>query len=200
MKFDSPLIKGTFKKRYKRFFADIEIDGEIVTAHVPNTGSLKSVLSDDIPCYVTHSDDPKRKLKYTLQMLKPGTSWVGINTQLPNKLVREAFDNKKVKHWSKYKFARNEVKIHDKTRVDLVLGNHAILRDAKKISSIKELEATEEKFHFVEIKNVTLKSEEFAQFPDAVSTRAQKHIEELAGLTKLGHSAEFVFVLSLIHI
>ena len=127
-------------------------------------------------------------------MLKPGTSWVGINTQLPNKLVREAFDNKKVKHWSKYKFARNEVKIHDKTRVDLVLGNHAILRDAKKISSIKELEATEEKFHFVEIKNVTLKSEEFAQFPDAVSTRAQKHIEELAGLTKLGHSAEFVFV------
>ena len=193
MKFPTTLKKAKFQKRYKRFFADIEYQKNIETAHVPNTGSLKSCLNENADCYVTFTDDPKRKLKYTLQMIKTKNSWVGVNTQIPNKIVRELFDEKANPSWKKFKYARNEIKIHDKTRIDLVLGNDPILVEAKKISSLDELEETGKKFHFIEVKNVTYAEGDRALFPDAVSTRALKHIEELLMLIERGHTCELVF-------
>lgn len=195
MKFPSPLKKAKFKKRYKRFFADIDFEKNIETAHVPNTGSLKSCIIEDADCYVSVSDDPKRKLKYTLQMIKTKNSWVGVNTQLPNKIVRELYDSKEHTPWKKYKYARNEVKIHDKTRVDLVFGNDPILVEAKKISDLKQLTENGSSFHFVEVKNVTYAEGETALFPDAVSKRALKHVHELVELIEQGHTCELVFTI-----
>ncbi len=195
MKFPTPLKKAKFIKRYKRFFADIEYSGSIEVAHVPNTGSLLSCLEDNAQCLVTQTDDPKRKLKFTLQMIKSNGGWVGVNTQTPNKIVREAFDEKIIPSWKKYKYARNEVKIHDKTRIDMVLGNDEILVTAKKISSINDLTKTGSHFHFVEVKNVTYAKNNQALFPDAVSTRAQKHLVEMMELIDQGHSCELIFTI-----
>ncbi len=195
MKFDPQLKKAKFIKRYKRFFADIEFDGKIEVAHVPNTGSMKSCLEEGASCLVSQTDDPKRKLKFTLQMIKTKSSWVGVNTNYPNKIVREAFDNKVVPSWKKFKYARNEVKLNDKTRIDLVLGNHSFLQDAKKISHVDDLNNTGEKFHFIEIKNVSYVENKKAMFPDSVSTRAQKHLQEMMELMDMGHTCELVFTI-----
>ncbi len=195
MKFEKTLKKAKFIKRYKRFFADIEFDGEVVVAHVPNTGSMKTCLEDGAPCLVSQTDDPKRKLKFTLQMIKTKSSWVGVNTHLPNKIVREAYDEKLIPSWKKYKYARNEVKLNDKTRIDMVLGKNSILVEAKKISNIDELNATGDKFHFVEVKNVSYVLNKKAMFPDSVSTRAQKHLQEMMDLIDMGHTCEIVFTI-----
>lgn len=196
MKFTLPVAEGQFLKRYKRFFADIEKSGETLTAHVPNTGSLKGCLIDHAPCRYTISDDPKRKLKYTLQMIKTPSTWVGVNTGLSNDIVWEAWQKERVPHWQNYPCARREVKIHDKTRFDLVLWKNENVADPKKkVDPALFHQKSGPKFHFVEIKNVTLALDGVAQFPDAVTTRGQKHIRELVELIEKGHTAELVFVI-----
>ena len=176
-----------FLKRYKRFFADVKLpNGEEVTAHVPNTGSLKSCLFENQKCLISKSNNPKRKLKYTLEMLKTPTSWVGVNTQKPNELVFEYFLSQKNESWKKFPYGQKEVKINEKSRIDLVLTKTSEKLTSKNFKN--------NKCHFIEIKNVTLKEKESALFPDAVSLRGQKHIKELIELMKKGHSAEMVFV------
>ena len=179
MKIPQKLEQGIFLKRYKRFFADIEWQGQVITAHVANTGSLKSCGESGSPCLFTVHDDPKRKLKYSLEMLQaPSGSWVGVNTSLPNQLVKGALTEKILPHWQNWDEIQPEFKINAETRLDFRL---------RKISP--------EKFHYIEVKNVTLMREKKAQFPDAVTTRGQKHLRELIMLMKEGHSAELVFVI-----
>ncbi|MBC7458461.1 MAG: DNA/RNA nuclease SfsA [Bdellovibrionaceae bacterium] len=198
MKFQKKLLQGTLLKRYKRFFADVEyVDDSgqkiALTIHCPNTGSLKSVIEKDQSheCWFSLSDDPDRKLKGTLEAVKTSTgAWAGVNTSWPNKIVQEAiltsFENKKpfFKHWSEYSFYKSEHKISKETRLDGVF-----------CVAEKDLENPKAKKHFIEIKNVTLVRDGVAQFPDAETTRGQKHLQELMDLVKEGHKAELIFTI-----
>lgn len=187
MKFAQKLQQGIFLKRYKRFFADIEFQNQVITAHVPNTGSLKSVNNPGQACLFSESSNPLRKLRFTLEMIKsPGGAWVGVNTATPNSIVRETLlqcvGSKSGEGawapWSQFDEVKPEYKINAETRLDFAL---------KKKES--------DHMHFIEVKNVTLQERTHACFPDAVSERAQKHIRELMLLMQQGHSAELVFTI-----
>jgi sugar fermentation stimulation protein A len=178
MRFKAPLLKATMIKRYKRFFADVNLNGKIVTAHCPNTGSLKTCWEEGRAAYISESDNPERKLKYTLEMTEsPTGALVGVNTSWPNKLVKEAFENKVIQDWHSFNEFQSEVKISKETRLD------ACLTDAKG------------KKRFIEVKNVTLALDHVACFPDSVTTRGQKHLIELMKLVEEGHEAEIVFTI-----
>ena len=185
MKFPRKLQEGIFLKRYKRFFADIEFQGQVITAHCPNTGSLKSVNHPGQHCLFSESDNPERKLKFTLEMIKsPQGAWVGVNTATPNTIMRETLarvvGHKNVvstfAYWAEFDEAKAEHKISAETRLDFAL---------KKKNS--------DKMHFIEVKNVTLCEDATAKFPDAVTERGQKHLRELMALIDQGHTAELVF-------
>ncbi len=190
MKWTSNLLTGTFEKRYKRFFADIQLGGETVVAHVANTGSLKSVNHPGQPCRVSPADNPERKLKFTLEMIQaPTGAWVGVNTSVPNAIVKEALESAIVNkvgfpEWQKFFAFKPEYKISKETRFDFAL----------------DYDASGEKKHFIEVKNVTLAvsvegGQMRAQFPDAVTERGQKHLRELMALIEAGHTAEIVFTI-----
>lgn len=177
MKWSKTIVQGTFQRRYKRFFADVELDGQTVVAHVPNTGTLKGCIDNPCEALLSESDNPERKLKYTLEALKtPSGAWVGVNTTWPNQLVREAFEQKLIPEWREFSELQLEVKINPKTRLD------GLLKRATGTS------------RYFEVKNVTLADGDVAQFPDAVTERGQKHLRELMELVKQGHEAEIVFV------
>jgi sugar fermentation stimulation protein A len=204
MKFKNTLIEANLIQRYKRFFADIEyIDPKTkkkvsMTIHVPNTGSMKSVIAKPSvlqKCWFTPSDDPQRKLKGTLEAVQTtdGT-WVGVNTSHPNKVVQEiaidSIQSKKAffKHWKKYNHYKSEIKISKETRLDGVFYLNEGDLEKKKAAK-----------HFIEIKNTTLMTEidgqKHAQFPDAVTERGQKHLQELMNLIDDGHQAELIFTI-----
>ena len=154
MRFERPLLKAKMLKRYKRFFADVELDGQVVTAHCPNTGSLRSCWAEGRGAYVSTSSNPDRKLKFTLELTESATgAWVGVNTSWPNKLVKEAFESKVIADWQKYSEIQMEVKISKETRLDGVL------------------KTASGKLCYFEVKNVTLEIDGIAQFPDAETTR-----------------------------
>lgn len=178
--FSEPLILGKFIKRYKRFFADVELDGKVVVAHVPNTGSLKTCLFPGTQCYLSRSKDPERKLKYTLEATTNSAGQViGVNTQWPNKLVHELWKQKKISHWKNFEFCKPEYKLNSETRFDFKMSS-----DENGVP------------YFVEVKNVTyLKDNGLGQFPDAVTERGQKHLRELIKLKQEGAGAEVVFVI-----
>lgn len=181
-------------KRYKRFFADIETPSGVLTIHVPNTGSMLGLLSPGQPCLYTEVNDPARKLKGTLEAVQIDGTWVGVNTSRPNSMAAEAFRNGTLKHWQKYDSLASEVKISDKSRVDLILWDSKDFPKGGR-PSLEQITTTKgPRFHFVEIKNTTLARNSVAQFPDAVTERGQKHIEELTHLIELGHTAEILFV------
>ena len=123
MKFEKELLKGTLVKRYKRFFADIKYKKKIITAHCPNSGSMMGLLNPGNEAWFTESDNPNRKLKYTLQIIGVNKKLVGINTHLTNKIVLEALKEKKIESLSKYKNIKTEVKFSDNTRFDFLLHN-----------------------------------------------------------------------------
>jgi sugar fermentation stimulation protein A len=189
VKFNPYLVKAKFIKRYKRFFADVEISSngkkEIVVAHVANTGSMKTVLPDlkknpdqVVNCLISPAANPERKLRWSLEAIEsPVQGWVGVNTSRPNALVAEAFELKQFKHWAQFDEHKLEVKINEKTRLDLLLTN-----------------SKAKKQRYVEIKNVTMMVDGIAQFPDAVTERGLKHIHELMDLMEKGHESEIVFV------
>ena len=137
MKFNKKLLQGTLIKRYKRFFADIKYKNKIITAHCPNSGSMMGLLDKGNKAWFSASNDPKRKLKYTLEMIESQNKKIGINTFLTNKIVFEALSNKKITSLIKFKNIKREVKFSDKTRFDFLLTN-----DKEKC--------------FLEVKNVTL--------------------------------------------
>lgn len=198
MRFDEPTREAEFIKRYKRFFADVRLGDEVLTTLVPNTGSLKTCLFEGSACVISDSSSPTRKLKSTLQFLRTPTSWVGVNTSLPNALVEEAWQEGLVPDWRASKACRMEYKISKETRLDMVLGLSAEDIPAKftlPVDVNAQMREANAKLTFVEVKNVTMAVDGVAQFPDAVTTRGQKHLVELMTLKKLGYGAEIVFVI-----
>ncbi len=164
------LIPGTLLKRYKRFLADVRLEtGEIATAHCPNTGSMKGCSEPGRTVYLSSHDNPKRKYKYTWELIAMPTSLVGVNTLVPNRLVFKSIDQELIPEISGYNSIRREVKIGEHSRIDLMLTDGGAKRC------------------YVEIKNCTLVSEGIARFPDAVTSRGLKHIVELENLAEAGH-------------
>jgi len=175
MLFDKKLIHGRLIRRYKRFLTDVELDdGTQVLAHCTNSGSMKSCLEEGAEVYLSPVDDPKRKTKYTWEMIRINGNWVGINTGHPNKLAVEALRSGTIPGLEGYSNVVPEVKVQD-SRLDVMAEN-------------------EEETCFVEVKNVTLKEGRYALFPDAVTTRGLKHLETLIRLKQEGFRAVMLYV------
>jgi sugar fermentation stimulation protein A len=175
MNFETPAIEGRFLRRYKRFFADVELGGTTVVAHVPNTGSLLGCLEPGAAAGLTQSSNPKRKLAYTLELLRVGTTWVGVNPMRANRLVEEAIVAGILWELQGYETVRREVPYGKSSRIDLLL------------------EQSGKPPCYVEVKSVTLGRPPLALFPDAVSTRAAKHMVELMREVRAGGRACVVF-------
>jgi len=186
MKYPSELICGKILKRYKRFLADIELEnGEIITAHTPNTGSMKTCWEPGWPVLLSYHDSPKRKLKYTLEMTHNGSSWINVNTSLTNKIAQEAVEKNLIKELVGFEYLKPEVKVGN-SRLDFVLFN----------GPTDNINKANEKC-YVEVKNVTMLSEvNKAIFPDAVTERGQKHLKELMDIVEKGHKAAMLFVIN----
>lgn len=175
MVFQEKLVHGTLIKRYKRFLADVRLDnGEEVTAHCTNSGSMKSCLENGAEVYLSPVNDPKRKTRFTWEMIKINGGWVGINTGNPNKLAFEAISKGEIPGMENYTTVRREVKFGN-SRFDLFAENKS------------------EKC-FIEVKNVTLKEGKFALFPDAITTRGQKHLKTLIEVKKRGMRAVMLYI------
>ena len=165
------LVEAEFVRREKRFFAHVKYQGEPIVAHLANTGSLKTALASNVPCWISPAKNPERKLRWTLEALRVEGCWVGVNTALANTLVSEAvawmfpvaLDCKREAVWTK------------ETRFDFCV------RDSQGLT-------------YIEVKSVTMAREKLALFPDAVTTRGQKHLSELIEVVRQGHRAVLVFV------
>jgi sugar fermentation stimulation protein A len=179
MKFNKALIKGKLIKRYKRFFTDIKIRKEIVTAHCPNTGSMKGLLDEGNEVYVSKNDDPKRKLKYTLEIVKVKKNLVGVNTHFANKIAFHGLTNNLVKEVANNDSIKAEVFFDKETRFDFLVE-----KNKQKI--------------FVEVKNVTLfREKKTAEFPDAVTARGSKHLKTLIEAVKKGYKSYLLFLVQI---
>jgi sugar fermentation stimulation protein A len=177
MKFGTPLLPARFLRRYKRFFADVELpDRGVVTVHVPNTGSLAGCLEPGAEAYVSGSSNPKRKLAYTLELLRVGSAWVGVNPIRANALAEEAVRSGVIAELSGFASIRREVRYGVNSRIDLLLQG-----DGRPEC-------------YVEVKSVTLGRGSLALFPDAVSERASKHMAELLREAAAGARACVLFV------
>ncbi len=177
MKFKNELISGVLVKRYKRFFADIKIDNKKITAHCPNTGSMMGLLNQGNKVWVSKTDDPNRKLKYTLETILVNGSKVGVNTHFTNKIFKEALENNLVDELKNNDEIRTEVKYGKDTRFDFLITK-------------KNFKA------FVEVKNVTLsRFKGTAEFPDSVTSRGLKHIKNLLLAKKEGFEIYLAFII-----
>ncbi|MCB0280182.1 MAG: DNA/RNA nuclease SfsA [Calditrichaeota bacterium] len=179
MKFSHTLIHAKIIRRYKRFLADLIIDetNEKVVAHVPNTGAMTNCWEAGWPALLSISDNPNRKLKYTLEMTHNGATWIGVNTANANRLAEEAIRNSIINELSTYDSIRREVKYGKNSRIDLLMESGTTR-------------------NYVEVKNVTLNSpSDFALFPDAITERGQKHIDELVQVMESGEKAALLFII-----
>ena len=177
MNFKNKLISGLFVKRYKRFFVDIKINNKIITAHCPNTGSMYGLLKKGNKVWISKSNNPNRKLKYTLEIIEDKNSKVGVNTHSTNKIVHHALTNNLIDEFDNISEIKPEIKFGLNTRFDFLVSN-------------------ENYKAFIEVKNVTLSREKsIAEFPDAVTTRGLKHINELLKASKKNYK---IFILYLI--
>ena len=166
MNFKNKLISGLFIKRYKRFFVDVKINNQTITAHCPNTGSMYGLLNKGNKVWISKSDNPNRKLKYTLEIIEDKKIKVGVNTHSSNKIVLHALKNNLIKELSNLIEVKPEIKFGENTRFDFLVIN-------------KNFKA------FVEVKNVTLsRTNKLAEFPDAVTSRGLKHLNELIKASK----------------
>ena len=177
MKFTKSLIKGKLVKRYKRFFADIKLNKEIVIAHCPNTGSMKGLLDEGNEVLISKSDDPKRKLKYTLEIIKVKKNLVGVNTHFANKIAHHGLSYNLINELKNNDTIRPEVFFNKETRFDFLIE-----KNNQKI--------------FTEVKNVTLFREpKIAEFPDTITARGTKHLNELISARKKGYQAYIMYVI-----
>ena len=177
MKFNETLISGEFIKRYKRFFVDVKIGKEVVVAHCPNTGSMMGLIKKGNIVWLSKSNNPKRKLKYTLQIIEDQKTKVGINTHLTNKIVFDALSKRKIKDFKNLDKIQQEVKFGKNTRFDFLITE-------------------KNKKTFIEVKNVTLsRQNDIAEFPDAITSRGLKHIQELVKAKKKGFEIYLFFVI-----
>ena len=176
MKFPTLLVSGKLIRRYKRFLADIELeDGSVVIAHCTNSGSMKSCIEEGAPVYLSPANDPKRKTKYSWEMIFINNGWVGVNTIIPNKLAFDAIVNNEIEKLAGYSTVQREVKFGD-SRFDIYCE--------------KENERC-----FMEVKNVTMKVGDAVLFPDAVTVRGKKHLETLINVKKQGIRAVMLYII-----
>ena len=179
MEFTKSLIKGKLIKRYKRFFTDVKISKEIVTAHCPNTGSMKGLLDEGNEVYLLPNDDPKRKLKYGLEIIKSRKNLVGVNTHLANRIVEHGLKNNLVNELKNNEIIKPEVFFNKETRFDFLLE-----KKGQKI--------------FVEVKNVTLfRNRDTAEFPDAPTERGIKHLLTLIDAIKKSYKTYLIFLVQI---
>jgi len=181
MKFETPLIPGKLIKRYKRFLTDVELaDGTVVVAHCANSGSMLSVNDAGADVWLSPANNPKRKLQYTWELVKIGSAMVGINTQHPNRIVYEAIEAGKIAELTGYESQRREVKYGKNSRIDVLL------------------ESPDKPLCYVEVKNTTMRRDLTpgapAEFPDAVTARGAKHLEELGDMVEQGHRAVMFYL------
>lgn len=182
MKFPEPLVEGRLIRRYKRFLADVRLaDGSEVTAHCPNTGSMLGCQPENGRVWLSRSDNPKRKLQYTWELVETGPGQLAcVNTTRPNAQARQAVARGLIRELTGYPELRAEVRYgEEKSRIDLLLSGHESRPDA-----------------WVEVKNVTLAEGGRGFFPDAVTTRGQKHLRELMGQVAGGDRAVLLFVVN----
>ena len=179
MEFTKSLIKGKLVKRYKRFFADIKLKNQVVVAHCPNTGSMMGLLDEGNEVFISKNDDPKRKLKYTLEIIKVKKNLVGVNTHFANKIAFHGLSNNLVKEVKNTNNIKPEVFFDKETRFDFLVE-----KDNQKT--------------FVEVKNVTLsRKDKLAEFPDAVTSRGSKHLKTLIEATKKGYKTYLLFLVQI---
>ena len=172
MKFTNSLIKGKLIKRYKRFFVDVEVNNKLVTAHCPNTGSMLGLLEKGNDVWISKADDPKRKLKFTLEIIKSNQKLIGVNTHRANRIVEDGLKNKLLKEFRSIKDIKAEFKYSDDTRFDFLCDKNLL-----------------------EVKNVTLlRNKDFAEFPDAKTSRGTKHLIKLAESIKKGYKPFVLFL------
>jgi sugar fermentation stimulation protein A len=178
MLFNQPLQPAKLLRRYKRFLADVELpDGTQLTVHCPNTGSMLGCNEPGLPVMISRSDNPKRKYPHTLEMVKGDGGWVGINTSLTNKLVREALEAGLFPELGQFDTIRPEVKTGN-SRLDFLLSNGSELT-------------------YLEVKNCTMARGNIALFPDAVTARGTKHLEELMRLHTEGFRTALIFCIQM---
>ena len=176
MKFKEILLQGTLIKRYKRFFIDINYKNKTITAHCPNSGSMLGLLDKGNKVYFSKSNNPKRKLKYTLEIIKVKKNLVGVNTHFANKIVHHGLSNNLVKELIKFSNIKREVNFSDNTRFDFLISNKT-------------------KKCFLEVKNVTLMRQQgIAEFPDSITTRGTKHLNELINAKKKGFDSYMLYL------
>ncbi len=181
MDFENELIPGVLIKRYKRFFADIKLGNKVVTAHCPNPGSMFKLLEKGNRAWITESNNQNRKLKYTLQIIEVDNTKFCINTHITNKIVHESLEEKLVENLNSYNFIRPEKKFWSNTRFDFLLN------DTKN-----------DKKAFLEVKSVTLSRKKgHAEFPDSVTSRGKKHLENLMLANKQGYESYLMFLIQI---
>ena len=177
MKYKEKILEGFFIKRYKRFFVDAVLDGNVITTYCPNTGSLRGMLNEEAKVLIAKVDNPKAKLKYRLEAIKHNGVYVGINTSLPNGIIFEAIKQKKILDNLQGEI-KKEVKYGKNSRVDIFINN------------------PKGKDCFIEVKSVTLsRVKGLAEFPDAKTTRGSKHLIELGEMSKQGHDCYLVYLI-----
>ncbi len=179
MKFPTPLIRTTLVKRYKRFLADVRLEsGEVITIHCANPGSMLGLTEPGIPAFISDSGNPKRKLRYSLEMIEVDGSLIGVNTNLPNKLAVEAIEASRIPELTGYDTLRTEVKYGTNSRIDILLET-----DGKPDV-------------FVEVKNVHfVRTKGIHEFPDSVTARGAKHLDEMANEVANGNRAAMLYVI-----
>ena len=179
MEFTKSLIKGKLIKRYKRFFVDVRLNNSNVTAHCPNTGSMEGLLDKGNEVYLLKNDDPKRKLKYTLEIIKTKGNLVGVNTHRANKIVHHALSNNLIKEIRNSKKIKPEVFFNEETRFDFLIEKN-------------------KKKSFIEVKNVTLfRNKKTAEFPDAITSRGSKHLLTLIDAIKKGYNSYLIYLVQI---
>ena len=179
MEFTKSLKKGKLIKRYKRFFVDAKLNKEVVTAHCPNTGSMKGLLNEGSDVYLLPNNDPKRKLKYGLEIIKSRKNLVGVNTHMANRIVEHALENNLIKELKKNDLIKPEVFFNKETRFDFLI------------------EKNRQK-SFLEVKNVTFfRNTDTAEFPDAVTARGTKHLLALIDAIKKGYKSYLLFLVQI---
>ncbi len=178
MKFHAPLIRGTLLQRYKRFLADVKLDdGTVVVAHCANSGSMLSVCDPGSEVWLSPAANPDRKLRYSWELIRIGDALVGINTMHPNRIAAEAIEAGLIPELTGYPSLRREVKYGKNSRIDILLA------------------APDRPPCYVEIKNVTLcRGAGLLEFPDAVTARGAKHLDELSAQVKAGNRAVMLFL------
>ena len=179
MEFTKSLIKGKLIKRYKRFFTDIKLNKEVVTAHCPNTGSMMGLLEEGNEVYLLKNDDPKRKLKFGLEIIKSRGNLVGVNTHMANKIAHHGLKNNLIKELKNNDDIKAEVFFNKETRFDFLIE-----KNKQKI--------------FMEVKNVTLfRDKNTAEFPDAITSRGSKHLLTLIDAIRKGYKCYLLFLVQI---